>query len=107
MIKHIVFFNLNAEYSTEQKQKAVKEIIEALARLPKKIKEIKSYEVFTNIDKGKGSDIGLIGIFENQDDLNKYRQHTEHLKAVEIINKHKSGGTFIDYSEPDFSTNDN
>ncbi len=104
MIKHIVFFNIKPEYSPEQKQKAIEEIIDALSLLPQKIKEIKSYEVFTNIEKDKGSDIGLIGIFENQEDLNKYRQHPAHQEAVEIINKHKSSGTFIDYSEPHFIT---
>lgn len=96
MLNHYVFFTINSNYNKTQKQEAINEIIEALKKLPEKIKQIRHYEIATNIKEG-GSDIGLISKFDDLDSLEKYRKHQEHLKAVEIIKKHSQDSTFLDF----------
>jgi len=101
MIKHIVLFNTKSEYSSEEKEKAIKEIIDILSHLPEKIKEIKHYEVFRNIKEG-GADLGLISYFDTREDLEIYRGHKAHQDALKIIEKYKQATTSIDYIDTDF-----
>lgn len=101
MLKHIVLLKLKSNYSKEQKEIAIKKIIEKLSELPTKIKEIRHYEVFKNIKEG-GSDLGLIGEFETQKDLEKYRKHPAHLEILDLIEKHKEEITFLDYFNAEY-----
>jgi hypothetical protein len=72
-----------------------KELLEAL---PKKIKEIKFYEVGIGSAMTPAScDLCLISSFESWDDLNIYREHSEHKKVVEFINSVQSKVFSSDY----------
>lgn len=102
MLKHIVLLKLKSNYSKEEKEIAIKKIIEKLSELPNKIKEIKHYEIFRNIKEGS-SDLGLIGQFETEKDLEKYRKHPAHIEILDLIEKHKEQITSIDYFNDNFS----
>jgi len=98
MINHYVFFKVKSEYNKAEKEAAIKEITEALKKLPTFIDEIEYYEVITNI-KDEGADIGLISKFRNLTELELYRKHPKHIEVINIITKHKESGTFIDYEK--------
>ncbi len=83
MLKHIVMFKLNSLLNKSETEKAKKEIIEALSKLPDKIKEIKSYSIKENeLYRNGAADIILISEFENEEDLNSYRKNEEHMVLV-------------------------
>ena len=74
--------------------KRMKEKIEALNKLD----EVISVEVGLNVSKsGKAFDIALYSVFESEEKLNTYRNHPEHQKVVEFINKVTSDVTVVDY----------
>ena len=93
MIKHIVSFKLQEEY--KDKAELIKQELEAL---PKKIKQIKTFEVGLNISEAESAyDVVLLSSFESIDDLNIYRNHIEHQKVLTIINAYKSESMVVDY----------
>ena len=96
MVKHIVFFKLRDDI--KDKNKAVKYVINTLYPLKDKIDEIKFYELGMNFaDKQTAFDIALISHFDNVDALSRYRNHSEHIKAVEKIKKYISSTASVDY----------
>lgn len=96
MLNHYVFFNLKKEYTNEQKEEAISEIIEELKILPNFIDEIITYEIVTNVREG-GADVGLISKFQNLETLKKYQEHPKHQAAVRVIAKHKDTSMFMDF----------
>ncbi len=96
MIKHIVFFKV-AENITDKKQ-ATEQIINTLSPLAQQIEQIKSYELGQNFSTSDSAfDVALVSVFETQEDLNKYRQHPIHIKAVEKIKPLISKTAVVDY----------
>ena len=90
MINHIVSIKIKQEYTSEQKKSAIDEIVALLKKLPRKIEQIKYYEVGVNRSKNQGGmDIVLISKFSDEKRLNEYRIHHEHIKVLEVIKKHK------------------
>ena len=103
MLKHVVSIKIKTEYSETEKKVAIQEIVEILKMLPKKIKQIKYYEVGVNINtKVNAMEIILISKFSNTSDLEIYRVHSEHLRALEIIKKHQEKIVFTDYKTEEF-----
>lgn len=97
MIKHVVMWVMKdfAEGAdgTENANK-MKTQIEAL----NKLNEVISLEVGLNVSKsGKAFDIALYSVFESEEKLNKYRNHPEHKKVVEFINKVTKDVAVVDY----------
>ncbi len=81
-----------------ERQHAINQIKIGLEALPLKIKEIKKYDVGVNINPNPVAyEIVLISEFENFNDLNIYKEHPEHLKVLEVINKYKDNSAFNDY----------
>jgi hypothetical protein len=69
-----------------------------LETLPPKIKQIKFYEVGTNLSKSPAAmDIVLVSHFENLEELDEYRNHPEHLAVVEFIKKTVDKTAVVDY----------
>ena len=96
MVKHIVFFKLKDEI--ENKEQIAKQVIETLYPLKEKIKEIKFYELGMNFaNKETAFDIALISHFDSRDDLDTYRSHPEHIKAVEKIKPYINKTASVDY----------
>ncbi|MBN2893975.1 MAG: Dabb family protein [Bacteroidales bacterium] len=103
MIKHVVAFKVNSNYKKEEKEVAIKEIVDALEKLPSKIEQIKSYEVSINVtEKSNAMDFLLISEFDNFEDLQIYQNHHEHIAVVAIIAKHKESSWFVDYFKEEF-----
>ena len=103
MLKHIVFFKVRSDFSAEEKQKAIEKIVSLLSELPSKIEQIKFYEIGVNInDRESGFDVSLISGFENNEQLQIYRNHKDHLAAVEEIKKLTEKSAFVDYEMPKF-----
>lgn len=98
MLRHIVMFKLKNEAEGATKQENAVKIKTMLDRLPALIPEIKYYEVGINqTDSERAFDICLISHFENWKTLESYRNHPEHIKAVEFILKVNERSAVADY----------
>ncbi|HKJ78520.1 MAG TPA: Dabb family protein [Prolixibacteraceae bacterium] len=98
MINHVVLFKLK-DYPEQEKGEIINELKNLLLGLKDKIKELKYIEVGTNYElQAKSYDIALLSHFENEEDLNKYRVHPEHLKVVERIKETTSERSAVDYN---------
>ena len=91
MIKHIVLFKTNNKTQIKQAQ-------EMIVGLKDKIKEIIDIEVFDDIGyDGSASDFGLITTLKDENDLDIYAKHPEHLKVIKFIKTIASERRAIDY----------
>jgi hypothetical protein len=98
MIKHIVMFKLKDEAEGNRKEENARKIKEILDALPKKISQIKLYEVGINISESpSAADLCLVSGFQSVDDLNKYRVHPDHQKALDFILKVIDESRVVDY----------
>ncbi len=98
MVRHIVMIKLKEIPAAFERQNAINQIKAGLEALPNKIKEIKNYEVGININPNPAAyEIVLISEFESFNDLNIYREHPEHIKVLDLINKYKDNSVFNDY----------
>jgi len=98
MVRHVVMIKLKEIPAAFERQNAINQIKAGLDALPNKIEEIKSYEVGVNINPNPlAYEIVLISEFENFNDLNIYREHPEHVKVLELIDKYKDNSVFNDY----------
>ncbi len=96
MVKHIVFFKLKDNF--EDKKTIAKIVIDTLLPLKDKIPEIRFYELGMNFaNKQTAFDIALISHFDSREDLDKYRNHPEHIKAVNEIRKFLAQTASVDY----------
>jgi hypothetical protein len=97
MINHVVLFKLK-DYPAEEKAGVLDELKTMLEGLQEKIFEVKFIEVGLNKDaESVNYDIALISYFENEKDLDAYREHPEHLKVVKRIKETTVGRAAIDY----------
>lgn len=101
MIKHIVMWKLKdfAEgASREQNAKKMKVDLEALKA---KIPQIRHIEVGINliplIPSDAACDVALYAEFANEQDLDTYQKHPEHLKAAGFVNKVRESRVVVDY----------
>lgn len=79
MVKHVVLWKLKDELTTAEKQKVKSELKEALENLKKKITEIIEIKVHIDGLKGSNVDILLETLFENEETLNAYAVHPDHV----------------------------
>lgn len=97
MITHIVCWRVKPtdSASKEQNIQRLKEVLEALTP---KIKEVVTLEVGLNFnDSPAAYDVSLHTTFENQEDLDAYQAHPDHLKAVSFIKSVVSERVVVDY----------
>lgn len=98
MVRHVVMFRFPDGEQGAEKAENLKKIKELLETLPSKIKEIKYYEVGIGKQMTPSScDLCLISSFENWADLDVYRNHPEHKKALEFINSFEKEVFASDY----------
>ena len=98
MIKHIVLWKLKEGAEGKSKQENARELKAALESLKGKIPEILALEVGLNFNPVEtASDLSLYTEFKNQEDLDKYQKHSEHLKVVEIVKKLTAERRVSDY----------
>jgi len=98
MIKHIVLWKLKESVEGKSKKELAVELKTALEGLKGKIKEIQFLEVGVNYNPAEtASDISLLTEFKNQQDLDAYQKHPEHLKVVELVKRVTAERRVSDY----------
>lgn len=96
MIRHIVFLKLKDSKSKDEK---VKSLFVQLKELKTKIDVILELRAGMNISKSANAyDICLETTFNSIEDLDIYRKHSEHVKVLNFINKHKESIAVVDYN---------
>lgn len=106
MLKHIVMWKLNKDLTSDQKFEKALEIKQALEALKDSIDEIIEIEVGISGSIGscccckgdKGDyDLCLVSSFENQDALEAYAKHPDHMKVVDLVKSCVSKRKAVDY----------
>jgi mannitol/fructose-specific phosphotransferase system IIA component (Ntr-type) len=98
MIAHIVFF----KFKSKNKEENIDKVTHLLEELPFKISEILSMEVGVDFSKGERSmDLALYSIFEDDEMLERYRNHPDHLEVVKVIKEVTLETRVVDYLRHD------
>ena len=82
MVKHVIVWKLKDEYSAEEKESIKKGIKEGLESLKGKIPGLVDIKVNINGLESSNADLMLDSTFENEDALNGYSVHPEHVKVA-------------------------
>lgn len=97
MLKHIVMWKLK-NFSEEEKQQHCERAKRDLEGLKDIISELKSIEVGININKTPAAyDLVLYSEFEDEDGLNIYQNHPEHVKVAQFIREIVENRVVTDY----------
>ena len=98
MIKHLVMWKLKDSAEGVGKEQNAKKIKADLEALKHKIPQIKHIEVGVNIIASDAAyDVALYAEFANEQDLDIYQKHPEHLKAAEFVAKVRASRAVVDY----------
>ena len=85
MLRHIVLMKLK-NFSENEKKENLHKLQMELIKLKDKIEEVRMLETGLNIStRPTAYDLSLICDFDNEDSLNAYRIHPEHIKVLELI----------------------
>jgi hypothetical protein len=94
MVVHIVMFKFKDENKSENIAKT-KEMLEALVA---KIEPLKKMEVGVNfVPSERAYDLSLYSTFADEESLDIYRVHPEHLKVVSFIKEVTLDSKVVDY----------
>ncbi|WP_027622955.1 Dabb family protein [Clostridium lundense] len=98
MIKHIVMWKLR-DFSEEEKLQHCEKAKRDLEGLSGIIPELKAIEVGININKTPAAyDLVLYSEFENEEELNIYQSHPEHVKVGKFIKEIVQSRVVTDYN---------
>ncbi len=98
MIKHIVVWKLKDLAEGKTKAENLILLKQELESLSEKIQEVKHLEVGINFNPSAAAfDIALYSEFESKETLEKYLNHPEHQKIVELVGKLKEDRFVVDY----------
>ena len=98
MIKHIVMWRVKDKALGKIKEENINAIKIMLENLKSLIREVKDLEVGINIEELTGShDIVLYITFENEQDLDAYQKHPEHLEVAKFIREVVTDRACVDY----------
>lgn len=96
MLVHVVMF----QFKEENKEANLAHVKTMLEGLPRKIESLKSMEVGIDTSRSERSfDLVLISTFEDQEGLNAYAVHPEHLNVVNIIKEVTTLSKVVDYQQ--------
>ncbi|MFA6143380.1 MAG: Dabb family protein [Sulfurimonas sp.] len=94
MVVHIVMF----QFKDENKEANLAQVKTMLEALPSKIGALKSMEVGIDMSRSERSfDLVLTSTFDDQEGLNTYAIHPEHLAVVSVIKEVTSLSKVVDY----------
>jgi quinol monooxygenase YgiN len=94
MIRHIVLFKFKPDVPTTERHA----FIAQLNQLPKLISEIKEFEVGEDITcAARSYDLALISVYADEQALERYAQHPDHLPVVEHSKKICESVVAVDY----------
>ncbi len=95
MLRHIVMMKFNGK---EPVEKVSQEIKKMLIDLVPEIESLKSMEVGININtKPSAHDLVLIADFDDEEGLNLYRSHPEHVKILNRMKEVVEKTAVVDY----------
>ena len=97
MIRHIVFFKMNKATGDRETQELAEDLKVLKSATGGLMKEC--VVAFDVVHSDNSYDLALNSLFDNLDDLEKYRVHPEHVKVVTKIKKLCSLTAKIDYEE--------
>ena len=98
MIKHVVMWKLKDFAGGAAKAENAQKIKEQLEGLKGKIKEVRSLEVGVNFnDSADSYDIVLYTEFATREDLKRYQNHPEHIKAGDFVIGLRLDRKVVDY----------
>ena len=98
MIKHIVFWRFNEKTGGLTKEQTLQQARNMILDLKDKIPEIKKMEVGLDFSLTENSsDLSLYSEFESRIDLQKYKEHPEHLKVKEFLAEAVYEARVVDY----------
>lgn len=98
MIKHIVMWKLKDFAEGAGREENALKIKSMLEALKGKISQIKYLEVGINISKSPMAfDAVLVTEFENEQALEEYQKHPEHVKVSEFVGKVREDRKVVDY----------
>ena len=98
MVKHFVMFKLKETGNPQEQEKMATQVKKRFMKLPDLISGIKFYEIGINIsDSPAAYDLILHSEFENIQELNQYRKHPDHVKAVEDNKAFLTDMKVVDY----------
>ena len=82
MLNHVVLL----KFKPDVVESDIKKLEALLDELPNKITEILVYEFGRNIiPSERAYDFALLSLFANPESLERYRQHPDHLKVLDVI----------------------
>lgn len=85
MVKHIILWNLKDELSQSEKKESALRIKKELEELKGKIPGLLEIKVIINPIAGSNAELMLDSTFENEEALNGYQIHPEHVKAATFV----------------------
>jgi antibiotic biosynthesis monooxygenase (ABM) superfamily enzyme len=95
MLKHIVMIRFAAGQDTE---KLTGEFMQRLTALEKSVPSLKSMEVEKNINtKPSAYHLVLTAVFDDEDGLNAYRTHPDHVKILDRMKETVDAVASVDY----------
>jgi hypothetical protein len=98
MVKHIVFWRLRADLSSEERELALQRIKRGFEALPGRIPGLLSIEIGADFGRGPdASDIVLYSEFESREAVAGYDTHAEHLKLVPMVRDVRTEKRVVDY----------
>ncbi|MFA9407406.1 MAG: Dabb family protein [Candidatus Dadabacteria bacterium] len=100
MIKHIVMWRLKDEAAGATKEENALKLKDALESLKGKIESLKAAEVGINFNPSPAAfDVVLYSEFEDQDGLNAYQNHPEHVKIADFVGEIRTDRAVVDYED--------
>ena len=95
MLRHIVMIKFSDRKTLESVSYEVGKMLE---ELPGKIESLLAMEVGLNINtKASAFDLVLTADFENENGLDAYRVHPEHVKVLDYLKETMEKATVVDY----------
>ncbi len=92
MIRHIVFWKFKAG-----EEENVRLFLDGLAKLQGIIPEIRYMEIGRNCNPNNAFDAVLVSDFASMEDLEKYKNHPEHVKVSALCKQIRLDRQAIDY----------
>lgn len=98
MIKHIVMWKLKEHAEGAGREQDIARMKRELEALKTKIPQVRHIEVGMNIITSDAAyDVALYSEFANEQDLNIYLKHPEHLRIAEFVGKIRESRVVVDY----------
>lgn len=98
MIKHIVLWKLRDSAEGAGREQNARKMKTALEALKGKIPQIRHIEVGINMVPSEAAyDVALYSEFSNENDLDAYQKHPEHLRVAAFVGKVRESRVVVDY----------